>query len=157
MSEHDTHAQASWLSRMVIRWNNWRRRHQHLLVRPQNILLLLPRCLQSSHCVQNIARDIYFCRRCGQCKIKNVLELADELGVVPFVATGGRIAEQKLREAWVLAVVAVACEGELRAGIFASPKPVLAVANQRPHGPCFETDVSLDDLRRAIITLIRGE
>lgn len=150
MSCTNQSGQRSRISRLIIGFNNWRRNRKDFKVRPENILLLLPRCLQFSECVQNITQDISNCKRCGQCKVKNLVEIAEELGVMPFVATGGRIAISKVLESGVQAVVALACEVELKAGILASPKPVIAVVNLRPNGPCLNTDVDINEIRRAI-------
>lgn len=145
--------QKSRVSRLVIGFNNWRRDRKQFQIRSENILLLLPRCLQFSECVQNITQDITNCKRCGRCKIKSLVEIAEELGVMPFVATGGRIAISKVLESGVQAVVALACEVELKAGILASPKPVIAIVNRRPNGPCLNTDVDVNEIRRAIFRL----
>ncbi len=54
----------------------------------------------------------------------------------------------------VKAIIAVACEKELRSGIIAClPKPVVALINMRPNGPCCETDIDVDEVERAIVRL----
>ena len=123
---------------------------------PDKLLLLLPGCLQNSKCRQNLRHDPYQCQRCGRCKVKDMLELADEYGITPFVATGGRLAVTKAKGDEVEAVVAVACPKELREGVIAMfPKPVLTVTNLRPNGPCIDTDVELDKVREAIEWFLR--
>lgn len=123
---------------------------------PERLLLLFPACLQYSKCKQNIRNDLGECKRCGRCKVKDILELAEEYGVEPFIATGGRLAAQKARSDEVDAIVAVACGKELRAGVLAVfPKPALAIHNSRPHGPCVDTDVDLDEVRKAIEWFLR--
>ena len=63
---------------------------------------------------------------------------------------------KRAREAGVKAVVAVACEKELKQGIRAAfPKAVIGVINTRPKGPCFDTDVDLNEVERAIEWLLR--
>jgi len=83
--------------------------------------------------------------------------MSQELGVQVSVAAGGRAALAETLRPDVHMVVAVACEQELRAGIRASTKPVLAVTNIRPNGPCVDTDVDLQEIRRAILQLINGK
>jgi len=122
----------------------------------EQVLLLLPSCLQFSKCKQNIRYDLGECKRCGRCKIKDMLDLAEEYGVVPFVATGGRLAAQKAKSDDVKVIVAVACEKELRAGIMAVfPKTVMAVVNTRPNGPCVDTDVDVAAVREAIERFVK--
>jgi hypothetical protein len=144
----------SWFARTVVRLNNFRKRHKNFNISPENILVLLPRCIQNSECTQNIVKDINNCKGCGRCPIKSLVSMGQEYGVIPRVATGGRLSLSYVLESWVEAVVAVACEAELKAGIFASPKPVLAVVNHRPHGPCTDTGVDLQKVREAILLLV---
>jgi hypothetical protein len=35
--------------------------------RPEDLLILLPSCLQCSECRQKITNDVQECRRCGRC------------------------------------------------------------------------------------------
>jgi hypothetical protein len=144
----------NWFARAVVRLNNYRKRHKNFNVSPERILLLLPRCIQNSECTQNIVKDINNCKGCGRCPIKSMVELGQEFGVIPKVAAGGRLALSFVLEAWVEAVVAVACEHELKAGILASPKPILAIINRRPHGPCTDTRVDIAQVRESILLLI---
>jgi hypothetical protein len=54
------------------------------------------------------------------------------------------------------AVVAIACEKELQegmGGVF--PKPGLGIINIRPHGPCTDTDVDLEEVEEAIKWFLR--
>jgi len=141
-------------SKLVVKINNWfRERNERGLV-PEEVLLLLPRCIQQSDCVQNVARDIRNCKGCGRCPVKEVVQIVDEYGILAFVAPGGRAALAKVLEDKVKAVVAVACEVELRQGIFSSPKPVIGVVNKRPNGPCFDTQVDLEEVRHALKVLL---
>ena len=115
------------------------------------VLLLFPSCLQNPRCGQKILEDLGSCRRCGECKVGPLLEMAARYGVRPSVAPGGEIALQKVRGNSVTAVVAIACDRELRQGIISAfPKPVFGVRNSWPKGPCYETDVDLARVERAI-------
>ncbi len=142
------------IARLVIFFNNWRITRSKARIRPENILLLLPRCLQFSDCHQNVTKDISNCKGCGRCKIKDLVQLAQELKVKAFVATGGRIALSKVQEPWVQGVVAIACGTELKAGILSSAKPVMAIENLRPCGPCTDTDVDLSRVREGMLRFI---
>lgn len=124
--------------------------------RPEELLILLPACLQSSQCERKITRDVQECRRCGRCKVKDVLELADRYGVRCAVATGGRLAVEMARDGRVKAVLAIACEKELQVGMAAIfPKPALGVINIRPNGPCTDTDVDLAKVEETLAWLLR--
>lgn len=117
----------------------------------EGLLLLFPHCIQNSQCKQNIKNDLKECKRCGKCRVKDLLELSERYGISIAVASGGRVALERVKAEEVQGVVAIACEKELRVGIMASiPKAVFAIPNLRPHGYCKDTDVYLDDVRKAV-------
>ena len=124
------------------------------VARPGPVLVLLPRCLQRPECAQPVAEDVESCKRCGQCAVAAALALRDELGGVEMVVlTGGSSVPGLVRRLRPRAVVGVACEREILAGIEAVEGcAVLGVANQRPHGPCRGTVIDLDELRAAVET-----
>jgi hypothetical protein len=118
--------------------------------------VLLPSCLQRSGCTQKITNDIGECLRCGRCKVNDVLAVCERYGVRCASATGGRLALKLAKQDDVKAVVAVACEKELQEGMRAVfPKPGLGIINIRPHGPCKDTDVVVEDVEKAIAWLLR--
>lgn len=134
----------SFLQRWLISLTNWLTRLRRVRVAPGNLLLLIPHCLQKSDCPRNLRLSLDECQRCGKCQIAGVLGLRDSYGVLCQMATGGRQATNLVNRSEVRAVVAVACEAELAAGIRAAfPKPVLAIPNSRPQGPCHDTTVDL--------------
>ena len=142
-------------SKAIVRLNKLHLRLRKPTCRPGELLVLIPSCLQSSKCAQRITVDVASCRRCGGCGVGEISKLCEVYGVRLACATGGRLALELVKDADVKAVVAVACDKELRSGIIGSfPKPVAAVENLRPHGPCKDTLVSLDDVRAAIERLL---
>jgi len=117
----------------------------------KRILLILPHCLQINECDVRITNDIYNCKRCGRCNIKDLISVAEENNLKLFVATGGNLARRIVSDIRPEAVVAVACERDLSSGIADSyPLPVLGIANERPFGPCFNTKVNLEKVKEAI-------
>jgi hypothetical protein len=119
--------------------------------RTKRILILLPHCLQINDCDVRITNDIYNCKRCGKCGIKDLIQVADDNGLKLFVATGGNLARRIVKDMKPEAIVAVACERDLSSGIVDSyPLPVLGIPNERPCGPCINTKVSLDKVKEAI-------
>ncbi len=118
---------------------------------PEALLLLFPHCIQNSKCKQNIKHDLNECKRCGKCKVKDLLEVSEEYGISIAIASGGRIALKRVMAEEVQGVVAIACEKELRTGLMAAmPKAIFAVPNLRPSGYCVDTDVYMDDVLKAI-------
>lgn len=120
-------------------------------IKTKRILLLLPHCLQISDCDVRITNDIYNCKRCGRCNIKDLIQVAEDNHLKLFVATGGNLARRIVSDVRPEAVVAVACERDLSSGIAdAYPLPVLGVSNERPFGPCFNTKVNIEKVKEAI-------
>jgi uncharacterized protein len=127
--------------------------------RQGRVLLLLPHCLQATRCANRITGGLLEnCRECGSCVIGDLLTMAKEHDVAVAVATGGTLARRVIGEVRPSAIVAVACETDLTTGIQDSyPLPVLGVLNERPNGPCRDTTVDLERVRRAINFLCEDE
>jgi len=144
------------IDRTIIRLNNLAVRLRRPRCRPEELLVLLSRCLQRSACDAKVTEGVANCRRCGQCTVARFADLAERTGVQVFMATGGRQAAARAAEPAVRAIVAVACEKELRAGIFAAlPKAVLAQTIEWPCGACKDTTVSFDRVEGAVRWFLR--
>lgn len=112
---------------------------------PERILLLMPHCLQNSDCSVKVTYHVENCKRCGKCPIKGLIELSEKYKVDLSVATGGTIARRIVIEKRPDLIIAVACERDLTSGIQdTSPLPVYGIFNRRPHGPCFNTQVTIE-------------
>lgn len=84
-----------------------------------------------------------------------LLRLCKDYRIRCCLAAGGRQAVQTVRDPGIDGVIAVACEDELLAGIYKSlPKPVLALINLRPNGPCFNTKVEVKALTEILDQLM---
>jgi uncharacterized protein len=119
--------------------------------RPDEVLLLMPHCLQNSRCKHRLTYDINNCKRCGECPLAGLLDLRDRYGVHLSIATGGTIARRIVVQTRPRLIVAVACERDLASGIQDTyPIPVYGVLNERPHGPCLDTSVPLDRVELAL-------
>ena len=137
--------------RYIIDLNNRLIKAEPDIYRTKRILLLLPHCLQTSECDVRITNDINNCKRCGKCGIKDLIQVAADNDLKLFVATGGNLARRIVSEVKPKAIVAVACERDLSSGIVDSyPLPVLGIHNERPFGPCRNTQVDLEKVREAI-------
>jgi hypothetical protein len=126
--------------------------------RPEQILLLMPHCLQNSRCDRRLTYDINNCKRCGKCPITGLLELHDRYGVNLAIATGGTIARRIVVQTKPRLIVAVACERDLSSGIQDTyPLHVYGVLNERPHGPCLDTNVALGMVEAALRRFLAPE
>lgn len=119
--------------------------------KPNEILLLMPHCLQNSDCGIKLTYDVRQCARCGTCPIDGLIEISDRYGIDLAIATGGTIARSIVVKKRPRLILAVACERDLASGIRdIHPLPAFGVLNSRPFGPCFNTQVSHGDLEAAI-------
>ncbi len=124
-------------------------------VKPEQILILLPHCLQNHDCIVRITGNVENCKACGKCKIKDLVELSKKYNVPAAVATGGTLARRIVVEKKPKVIIGVACERDLSSGIQDSyPIPVFGVFNRRPFGPCYDTDVSLELVEKGIKTFL---
>lgn len=139
------------LQMFVINLNNRLVRADHKKYRTKKILLLLPHCLQINDCDVRITNDIYNCKGCGKCEIKDLIQIATDNDLKLFVATGGNLARRIVSDIKPEAIVAVACERDLSSGIVDTyPLPILGIPNERPFGPCLNTRVDLEKVKSAI-------
>jgi hypothetical protein len=126
-------------------------------VKPEQMLILLPHCLQNHECTVRITGDVQNCKLCGKCKIKHLATLSEKYHVHVAVATGGTLARKIVVEKRPKIIIAVACERDLTSGIQdAYPIPVFGIFNQRPFGPCFDTDVNIDLVEKGLKTFLKN-
>ncbi len=139
------------LQQSFIALNNQLVDAKKLRVPAEQTLILLPHCIQMFDCAIKITGDVSKCVRCGKCDISGLLELANAYGIDMAVATGGTLARKIIVDKRPKLIVAVACERDLTSGIRDSyPLPVIGVLNQRPQGPCFNTQILLPEVEKAL-------
>jgi len=115
------------------------------------ILLLVPHCLQKDACMHKVTRHIDNCHQCGGCRIGDLVGLQKKYGCGLEAVTGGTLARQVIKKRNPQAIVAIACERDLCSGIIdVLPIPVIGTLNERPYGPCFNTDVDIDKVEDAL-------
>lgn len=122
---------------------------------PERTLILLPHCLQYSECGVRITIHIENCKQCGQCDIGFLRQLATERKIPIAIATGGTLARKIIVENKPELIIAIACPRDLVDGMRdVFPIPVYGVLNRRPNGPCFNTKVVMEDVRKVVESLI---
>ncbi len=123
--------------------------------RPRRILLLMPHCIQDKDCAVKVTHNVDNCKRCGKCPIKDLLQLSEKFHVDLAVATGGTIARRIVVEKRPDLIIAVACERDLTSGIQdTTPLPVYGIFNQRPFGPCLNTQVSVEHVESVLADIL---
>lgn len=124
-------------------------------VKPHQLLILLPHCLQNHDCTVRITGKVENCKKCGKCRIKDLVMVSEAYHVPIAVATGGTLARKIVVEKRPKVIIAVACERDLSSGIQDSyPIPVFGIFNRRPFGPCFDTDVDMELVEKGIRTFL---
>lgn len=146
------------LAQSFIAVNNRLVRLKNKQCQSERLLLLLPHCLQWNSCPHKLDSAAKGCLRCGGCQLGELLAIKEEYGIQLALATGGTLARKVINTLKPKCVVAVACERDLVSGIMETkPLAVYGVLNQRPHGPCFNTRVDLDQIREAIELFLQRE
>ncbi|MGE5391059.1 MAG: DUF116 domain-containing protein [Deltaproteobacteria bacterium] len=143
--------------RSYIAVNNYLVSVKNLYLRGEQIMILVPHCLQNSECPHKITMDVVNCKSCGKCSIGDLKKLAEQYHAVLKVATGGTLARKFLLDHRPAGVVAVACERDLSLGIQDMGFiPVMGVLNCRPNGPCINTGVNLQEVENALRSICKG-
>lgn len=136
--------------------NNQLVKTKRLYLAPEQIMVLLPHCLQKANCPRKITMDFHNCQQCGSCPIGSLISLAQKYKTNLAIVTGGTAARKRLAEIKPKAIVAIACERDLVSGIQdAYPLPVLGILNERPQGPCHNTLVDINKVEKSIQYLLR--
>lgn len=139
------------IERSFIEVSNHLVKQKGVRVKPEQLLILTPHCIQLDTCPHKITRQVENCKKCGQCQVGEILTLTETLGVHFAIVTGGTLARQVIKQLRPKAVLAIACERDLTSGIQdVFPLPVIGVLNQRPCGPCCNTRVDMAEVKRAI-------
>ena len=119
------------------------------------VLILLPHCLQNTDCDIRITFNINNCKECGKCSICTLKELSNKYNIPIAIATGGTLARKIIVENRPKLVIAVACQRDLVSGIQeVFPIPSFGILNERPFGPCLNTSVAIDSVEHAIKNLV---
>lgn len=139
------------IERSFIEVSNQIIQNRKIKVSPDRLLLLTPHCLQQESCPHKITRNVNNCKKCGRCKIGELVALSEKLGFHFVVSTGGTLSRQMIKSIKPKAVLAIACERDLTSGIQDTyPLPVIGVLNERPCGPCNNTTVDIKKVEIAI-------
>ena len=121
-------------------------------VKPDNLLILIPHCLQYHECMVRITGNVENCKACGECRIKDLVALSRKYHVTIAAVTGGTLARRVVKEKRPNMIIAVACDRDLASGIQdVHPIPVFGILNERPNGPCFDTNVEGALVEKALL------
>jgi hypothetical protein len=72
------------------------------------------------------------------------------------IATGGTLARKIIIQTKPRCIIAVACQRDLVDGLIdVFPIPVFGILNERPNGPCINTDVNINQIRLFLMNYIK--
>jgi hypothetical protein len=106
-------------------------------VKPEKLLILLPRCLQKS-------------------LIQQITHFSKERHIAIYTVSGGEKAREVIYQTRPKAIIGVACERDLLSGIqeVLSKIPVIGIPNLRPEGPCKNTVIDIKEFEKAVQTFL---
>lgn len=137
--------------RLYVNINNKITQSKNKKYPPEDVIIILPCCMQSIKCIHRITQNVANCKKCGMCQIGEILEMSQKLGVKLFVATGGTAARNIIKANKPKFVLSVACERDLSSGIADIKNiPVIGILNQRINGPCIDTIVNIELLKEKL-------
>lgn len=146
------------LRRFYIEVNNILVQSRNQKYYSNEILIILPHCLQNSGCSYKITYDINNCKRCGKCTIGEIAEMSKKMKVEATVVTGGTAARNVVAVRHPGIVLSVACERDLASGMADIGKtPVIGILNERPYGPCKNTYVNVQQLKEKLDGILINE
>jgi hypothetical protein len=120
-------------------------------IKPFEVSILLPHCIQNYECPLKVTSTISNCKECGKCKVGDILNLEREYQIKSKIATGGTLARKFLKETKPKLVIAIACERDLVSGIYdAFPMAVFGIFNKKINGPCYNTDFSVEEIKKIL-------
>ncbi|MCL2607387.1 MAG: DUF116 domain-containing protein [Methanomassiliicoccaceae archaeon] len=115
----------------------------------EEVLILLPHCLQNHDCSHRVVNNINNCTECGKCVIVEFKDLSKKCPVNIAVVPGGTLARMMIVQTRPSCIIAVACHRDLADGLLETfPIPGYGILNDRPFGPCMNTDVDIGKVRR---------
>lgn len=138
-----------------IKFSNLSFEKKNIRLPADQILILIPHCIQKDTCGLKVTIDAQNCKRCGQCSVGALADIEKNTGVHLAIVPGGTLARKRVKEIRPKAILAIACERDLTSGIQdVFPLPVFGVLNTRPFGPCVNTQVDIQTVQEAIDRII---
>ncbi|MFO7891643.1 MAG: DUF116 domain-containing protein [bacterium] len=109
-------------------------------VNPENLLVLLPRCLK---------KDI----------LNKISAYSKKLNIPTFIVGGGEKARELIYKIKPKAIIGVACERDLLSGIrdVVDMIPVIGIPNKRPEGPCKNTIIDFHEFQKAVNFFLKND
>ena len=139
------------ISKIFIHYNNGVVLKKCKNIPVNRVSILLPHCIQNYECLLKVTSRVENCSECGKCKVGDILKLQRKYGVKAKIATGGTLARKFLKDTKPKLVIAIACERDLVAGIYdAFPMSVYGIFNKKINGPCFNTDLSIEEIESVL-------
>lgn len=89
---------------------------------PENLLLIMPRCVKKTGCKANVQDGLDECLRCMECPLGDVAQLCNQYGIEALVAFRSHIAFEMARTRSPHLIIATACHDRLMKALSAVPE-----------------------------------
>ncbi len=111
---------------------------------PENVLLIMPRCVKKNGCKANVQAGLEECLQCMQCPLGDVAQLCDQYGIKALVAFRSHIAFELARTRNPDLIIATACHNRLVKALRAVPEyPALLAPLPPMEKMCINASVDL--------------
>lgn len=113
--------------------------------------IFLPHCLRNKECPAKTTDEGVQCIACGKCNIKEIKEVAENLGYKVFIVPGASLVKKLVKKYKPKAAIGVACNPELEESLKFAPKiGIIPQCVTLLKDGCVETEVSLDEVKKTI-------
>jgi hypothetical protein len=121
----------------------------------EELLVLVPHCLQWSECPHKITHQVDNCRRCGKCVISSLLTLREKYRFSLRVAKAEALPRLIRTHAAKRGSGPGLASGTWKAASGKSVPSPSTGSNLPGRHPCFNTQVSLDKVEKALAVMLR--
>jgi len=122
--------------------------------KPENVLLIMPRCVQKTGCRANVQKSLDECLACGRCPLGDVAVVCDRHGLPALVAFRSHIAFDLAREHKPDLIIATACHDRMIKALRNVPEvPSLLAPLAGMDRMCINATVDLDWLNEQLTTV----
>jgi len=142
-------ADEKWLHYTLVELINDMQKNDFLKIQKENMAVFIPHCLRSMNsCKAKNTEEGYICARCGQCKIKDIVEMCEERGLRHFIVGGGKQVINIQKKYDFKGVIGIACFAETQLALEKLNIPCRAILLKKDG--CVNTEADLEDIKRVL-------
>ena len=139
-------------------WNNHRIMQVFQKRKATRAILLLPHCIQATHCNADILKGLNHCYRCNLCIMSELLSMQSKYGCEIRIANRSNKAYEEAQAYNPELIIAISCPDRLLKGITKLLwAPSYVIPLRLDHGMCVNTTFNISELIVAIETLLESK